>query len=159
MPISQNRLLQIVNAADHVAKKHEQVHKKLRLMCNMNDPKEFLNQKFGLSEFVAETMIDQEYLSVLLREIAHFRVHFKKNDRRRVSLALQRANKYNANEDDILDDYFNNKEFATPESFENQSHEICPSCGVQATFFEKEKHLDSCEYKNEAPGTENDPVL
>jgi hypothetical protein len=171
MPITQTRLMQIINAAEHAIKKHEEIRVALRELYLIKDLKDYLDRKEGLGETLFNTEVDPGHKRILDREIAHFRVHFKRNANRAAMLRLRRASPDRIEDDEIVDEYFRAQQ--SPEEIleswkeengsvgieieardSNQSHEICPSCGVQATFFEKEKHLETCEYKNEAPSAE-----
>jgi hypothetical protein len=170
MSITQERLMRIINAADHVKRQYEALHKEVKELYLLEDLRDYLNRKERLGNVLFSTELSPDHLMTLQTEIAHFRVHFKRNHRRATLTRLRRANggqEVTFSDEEIINEYFNkppsvdelieqSKERNKGEAeaieleLESQSHEICPSCGVQATFFEKEKHLDSCEYKNEA---------
>ena len=145
MSITQERLMRIVDAAEHIAERHEELYKTLITLGDINDSGTFFEYQKRLPGLLRANAIDRDKLNLILREVAHFRVHFKRNARRAALLRLHRANPKDEREDSILKDYFNS--IQTTEGMNAELElDMCPLCEVRALPTENWKHDENCPF-------------
>jgi hypothetical protein len=159
MPVTQERLLGIIVAAERIIKQHEALHKRVRELVGLL-PTDFANQQEVLPSLLIETLIEPTDQSLILSEIAHFRIHFRRNERRAVRLRINRENQKSEDDSQTVNEYFTDgaaEEVKETEVKETEteietstkvevSDETCPICGAKAKSDEGSKHSRDCSF-------------